>query len=383
MLTIPWTEDSGWGIAQIKPYGPLSLMPTASVLHYATECFEGMKAYRGQDGNVRLFRPERNAARFLKSATRIALPGFEPEAFLELIKSFVGHEAPKWLSKERDPETSGQWKEKMVYLRPTMIATQAALGVQRPKEALMYVIMVCFPDLDSTKPSVPAQVNGNGVQQKGANGGLRPTAKTGNAQMEGRGMKLLASSADQIRAFPNGWGYAKVGANYGPTLLAQGEARRRGYQQVLWLFGEENYVTEAGGANFFVLWDTAEGKRQLVTAPLDDQIILEGVTRDSVLNLVKEREPTLEVVERRFTMDEMMEASKEGRLVEAFACGTAFFVCPVQEVHSRGTDVLLPLATTQGDGNDGKELSMRVKGWLKDIMYGREENGWGVVIEEQ
>lgn len=375
MLTISWTEESGWAAPQIKPYGPLSLMPTASVLHYATECFEGMKAYRGVDGKVRLFRPERNAARFRRSAERIALPSFEEGEFLRCLERFVGYEAPKWLGKERGDD--GVYKEKMVYLRPSMIATQAAIGVQKPKEALMFVVMVCFPDLARTKVQ-PTLGNGetNGVRQE-------EVTKSGNAMMTGRGMKLLASNADQIRAFPNGWGWAKVGANYGPTLLAQGEARRRGYEQVLWLFGQDNVISEAGGSNVFVLWDTPEGRRELITAPLDDGIILEGVTRDSVLRLVRSRVPGVDVVERTFSMDQVVKASEEGRLIEAFACGTAFFVCPIQEVHFRGKDVYWPLASTTGDGNEGKELSMKVKTWLGDIMYGREEHEWSVVIEEE
>ncbi|RMZ78718.1 hypothetical protein DV737_g3733, partial [Chaetothyriales sp. CBS 132003] len=390
MLTVNWSLTTGWSAPSIVPYGPFSIMPTASVLHYATECFEGMKAYRGVDGRVRLFRPEMNAKRLRRSAQRIALPDFDDGQFLQLLRRFVGLEAPKWLSREWDGETKA-YKEKMVYLRPTMIATQAGVGVQKPIEAMLFVVMVCFPDLDkpaaspSPSPSsrLPsAAVAGSTTTEQGAAG--KTVVRTGNAQITGRGMKLLASSADQVRAFPGGWGHAKLGANYGPTLLAQGDARARGYQQVLWLFGEQNFVTEAGASNFFVLWETVEGKRQLVTAPLDAGIILPGVTRDSVIRLVKEREASVEVVERMFTMDELVQAQEQGRLIEAFACGTAYFVSPVQEVDFRGKEVALPLkVTTDQDGNKGKELSMKLKGWLKDIMYGREGHEWGDVIAEE
>ncbi|RMD41725.1 hypothetical protein DV735_g3409, partial [Chaetothyriales sp. CBS 134920] len=387
MLTAHWALSTGWTAPTIVPYGPFSLMPTASVLHYATECFEGMKAYRGVDGRVRLFRPDLNAKRLRRSAQRIALPDFDDAEFLALLRKFVGYEAPKWLPREWDDETKA-YKEKMVYLRPALIATQPGVGVQRPIEAMLFVVMVCFPDLDkpSTAPpplSLPPTTSAATTEQ-GKETSKTPVVRTGNAQITGRGMKLVASSSDQIRAFPGGWGHAKLGANYGPTLLAQGEARARGFQQVLWLFGEQNFVTEAGASNFFVLWDTPEGKRELVTAPLDQGIILPGVTRASVIQLVRERVNGVEVVEKNFTMDELVQAQEQGRLIEAFACGTAYFVSPVQEIDFRGKDVALPLkATTDEEGDKGRELAIQLKGWLKDIMYGRESHEWGNVIEEE
>ncbi len=367
MLTVRWTEKHGWDAPEIRPYGPLSIMPTASVLHYATECFEGMKAYRGDDGRARLFRPDRNSRRFLQSATRIALPHFEPEEFLKLLKKFVGVEAPKWIAE----------KGSFIYIRPTMIATAAALGVQRPKEALMYIMMVCFPSLDdpsSKPPSVPSPLApvSNGVAES------KPTPS--------KGMRLLASKHDMIRAWPGGFGNAKVGANYGPSLLAQGEARSRGYDQILWLFGEECYVTEAGGSNFFVLWKNKQtGRREMVTAPLGDGVILEGVTRASVLDLVRSGRlgEDIDVTERRFTMQEVIEAQKEGRIIEAFGAGTAFFIAPVQDIHFRGEEIVLPLGGGARDGKRGDEFAMKVKGLLKDIMYGRLGHEWGVVIDEQ
>jgi branched-chain amino acid aminotransferase len=142
-----------------------------------------------------------------------------------------------------------------------------------------------------------------------------------------RGMKLLASQ-NGVRAWPGGFGYAKLGANYGPSLMANGEARARGYDQVLWLL--DGMVTEAGASNFFVIWRSREGKLQLVTAPLGDKIILDGVTRRSILQLVRERLvngsngfEAIEIVERQFTMEDIAEVIEEGRMVEAFAAGTA------------------------------------------------------------
>lgn len=272
-------------------------MPTASVLHYATECFEGMKIYRGHDSKLRIFRPDRNCSRMLKSATRIALPAFDPKELQKLIETLVAVDGEKWLPKSRPGS--------FLYLRPTMIANDDHLGVQRPKAALLYIIACCFPSLDT------------GI------GSLAPTAN-GLNQKEVAGLKLLASKEDTVRAWPGGFGFAKVGANYGPSLIAQDEARARGFHQVLWLLGKECDVTEAGASNFFVVWRTPEGRVQLVTAPLGDKIILDGVTRRSVIELAKERlAEDIEVVERTYTMYELEEAVVQGRLLEAFAAGTA------------------------------------------------------------
>ncbi|KAK6864015.1 branched-chain amino acid aminotransferase [Apiospora arundinis] len=339
MVCVPWKAKSGWGTPELKPYGPLSLMPTASVLHYATECFEGMKAYRGFDGKLRLFRPDCNAARMLMSSVRISLPAFEPSELEKLVLALMAVDGPKWLPRER-PGT-------FIYLRPTMIGTQAALGVQAPNEALLYIIASYMPIMDN------------------------PVG----------GMRLHTSPDDMVRAWVGGFGYAKVGANYGPSLLATQEARERGFGQILWLYGEQGYCTEAGASNFFVVWkDKETGKTQVVTAPLDDRLILDGVTRRSVLQLIRERlAEEVEVVERKYTIGEVMEASNEGRLVECFASGTAYFVMPISLIHHRGQDLPFPM----GKAGEGGAVTLKVKGWLKDIMYGGEQHPWGVVVPEE
>ncbi|KAI9801737.1 MAG: hypothetical protein M1825_003109 [Sarcosagium campestre] len=365
MVTAKWTSHGGWEAPEIKPYGAFSLMPTASVFHYATECFEGMKVYRGYDGKLRLFRPDRNAERMLISSARGALPPFAPSELEKLIARFVAYDCPKWLPKSRPGA--------FLYLRPTMIGTVAALGVQKPSEAMLFVIACVFPSYDNPQSIIGANPHPTDAEKK-----QRP------------GLKLLGSKEDMVRAWPGGFGYAKLGANYCGTLMAQSEARDQGYDQILWLFGSECFVTEAGAANFFVVWRTKEGALQLVTAPLDDKIILDGVTRRSVLELARNRLArtwdsgdgahieALEVVERKYTMHEVEEAVLEGRLVEAFSSGTAFFISPVSEIHFRGKDLHVPL----DQGTTGRYASL-MKTWLSNIMFGKETHAWGSVVEEE
>jgi branched-chain amino acid aminotransferase len=282
MVVATWKHRVGWSKPELKPYGPLSLQPTASCLHYATECFEGLKAYRGHDGKLRVFRIDHNVARLRTSAARISLPAFEPEEVKKLILSLLSADADRWLPKD---QAGG-----FLYVRPTMIGTSAQLGVQAPKEAMLFIVLAYMPRLD-----LPA-------------GGLR----------------LYSSPEDAVRAWVGGFGYAKIGANYGPSVMVLKEAVARGYHQVLWLYGQDRQCTEAGGCNFFVVWKRKDGKTELVTAPLDDKTILDGLTRRSCLELAKKRlGQEIEVTERKFTITEVVEAAAEGRLVESFAAGTA------------------------------------------------------------
>ncbi|KAH8893288.1 branched-chain amino acid aminotransferase II [Thozetella sp. PMI_491] len=340
MISCSWDAATGWDDPELKPYGAISLMPTASVLHYATECFEGLKVYRGYDGKLRLFRPDCNARRMLLSTLRISLPGFEPAELEKLIIALMSVDGPKWLPRDRP----GSY----LYLRPAVIGTQPQLGVQAPKKALLFITASFMPKMDSPKG----------------------------------GMRLHTNPEDMIRAWVGGFGYAKLGANYGPSLLATAEARERGFGQILWLYGPEGYCTEAGASNFFLVWRAKEsegGRVQLVTAPLDDKLILDGVTRRSILALARERlGADLEVTERKYTIDEVMEAHNEGRIVEAFAAGTAFFICPVSQIHHRGQDVHIPM----GQGESG-EYTAKLKGWMRDIMYGNEQHEWGVIVPEE
>lgn len=203
---------------------------------------------------------------------------------------------------------------RFLYLRPTLIGSGPHLGVQTPKEALLFIIAVPWPD-PSKKPVAP---------------GTKP------------GLKLLASHPETIRAWPGGFGYAKLGANYGPSLSAHGQAQALGFDQVLWLFGEDRQVTEAGASNFFIIWENKDtGRLELVTAPLENQLILAGVTRRSVLELARSRltKPVgslapVDVVEKALTIGDVELAWKEGRVVEAFVSGTAVSHSWLENAHS-------------------------------------------------
>ncbi|KAL1893264.1 hypothetical protein Cpir12675_004197 [Ceratocystis pirilliformis] len=338
MITATWRSSTGWEAPELKPYGPLPLMPTSSVLHYATECFEGIKAYRGYDGKLRLLRPSKNAERMLMSCLRVSLPGFPPAEFEKLIYALLAIDGPRWLPASE----SGSF----IYLRPTMIGTQQQLGVQTPNEAMLFIIATYLPPMDA-----PAG-----------------------------GMKLLTSPTDMVRAWVGGFGYAKLGANYGPTLRATSEAKARGFNQILWLYGPEQFCTEAGASNFFVVWRTREGKTQLVTAPLDDKLILAGVTRSAVLGLARERmADDLEVVERKYSISEVMEAHVEGRLLEMFASGTAYFICPISNITHGEYSAVVPVGD---DGNSGL-VTEGLKSLLRDVVFGKEDHPYAVVVAEQ
>ena len=332
---IEWTEEDGWLDPKIVPYQNLSLDPATCVFHYAFECFEGLKAYKDKTGNVRLFRPDKNMARLNKSSARIALPTFEPTAFIDLINKFVQVE------KKSIPDQRGY----SLYLRPTMIGTQKTLGVGAPGSALLYVI---------ASPVGP----------------YYPT-----------GFKAVSLEATDyaVRAWPGGVGDKKLGANYAPCILPQLEAAARGFQQNLWLFGEEQYVTEVGTMNMFAaIKDKATGQKELVTAPLDGTI-LEGVTRDSVLALARERlvPEGWKISERKYTIKELYDASKEGRLIEAFGAGTAAIVSPVRKISWKGEIIDCGLKETEESG----EIALRMKNWIEGIQYGEEEHEWSYVTK--
>ncbi|KAK9371403.1 aminotransferase [Lipomyces kononenkoae] len=342
MLKVTWSSSTGWGVPEIVPYAPLPLDPAATVLHYANECFEGMKAYRSKStGKIRIFRPNLNAKRLNMSADRIALPSFDNDEFIALMRAYVAVEE-RWLAWSGNATFTVGDDNDFLYLRPMIIGTTPRLGLARPNDAMFLIIASKLPSWHS------------------------------------RPLRLLASSpAETVRAWPGGFGYAKVGANYGPTLQYQTHAASLGYDQVLWLFdAERRYVTEAGGANFFVVWRTDDAAVEFVTAPLELGTVLDGVTRRSVIELVRERMPDIRVTERQFSVDEIAAAVDSHRIIEAFACGTAYFIAPVAGINISGQEIPIPLKV---EGKSG-EYARTIRRWLEEIMYGETDHAWGVTV---
>ncbi|KAF2013009.1 branched-chain amino acid aminotransferase II [Aaosphaeria arxii CBS 175.79] len=347
-LTVAWTAKDGWLAPRISPYANLSLSPTTNVLQYASSCFEGMKLYRGYDGKLRLFRPLENCRRLLDSATRVSLPAFQPEELCTLIKKLCQIEGSRWLPKDTS-------RGSCLYIRPTIIGTDADLGYHVPQEALLYVVITYWPSATAATP-----------------------------------LKLLANTQQWVRAWPGGTGAAKAAANYGPGLPAHAEAKRRGFDQILWLFGPDGIVTEAGSTNIFIVWKAPAGKVELVTPSLDGGLILPGITRRSVLELARERfsrqsawvldgktveTQELTVIEREITISEILNAAKEDRLMGLFAVGTAFFVNPVSQIDTVDHSINI-------DPNAVPHAAL-LRQWLSDIMYGAEESGWTQIIDEK
>ena len=320
MVLVDWDATQGWHDARIVPYGPIPLEPSAAVFHYGQEIFEGMKAYRHEDGTIWTFRPERNAERFNNSARRLALPELPPTTFLDAIKELVTLDQA-WVPEAGTGETS-------LYLRPFMIATEEALGVRPSNKALFCVI------------ASPA----------GAYfaGGLKPVS--------------LWVSEKYVRAAEGGTGAAKCGGNYAASLASQAEGIEHGCDQVVFLdAAEHRYVEELGGMNLFFVY--ADGR--LVTPKLTGTI-LPGVTRSSLVELARER--GMDVQERLFSIDEWRDGVASGEITEVFACGTAAVISPVGRLAWNGGEVAMP---------DRHEVTMSLRQELLDIQYGRGEDGHG------
>ena len=325
MLAIRWDSTQGWYGAQVLPYGPLALDPAASVLHYGQEIFEGIKAYRHADGSIWTFRPEANGARLQRSARRLALPELPVVDFVESLRQLIavdGHWAPG------EVETS-------LYFRPFMIADEAFLGVRAAQKASYYVIA-------SPAGAYFAK-------------GVAPVA--------------IWLSTDYARAAKGGTGAAKCGGNYAASLLPQQEAVAQGCSQVLFLDPVEGkYLEELGGMNVFLVYKDGS----LVTPELSGSI-LEGITRDSILQLARDR--GIKVVERKVTLQEWRDGVASGEITEVFACGTAAVVTPIGQLKGKDFSV--------GDLNaPAGEVTMSLRQELTDIQYGRlpDRHGWLVKL---
>lgn len=319
MLTVEWTPEKGWHDARITAYGPLSLDPATAVLHYAQETFEGMKAYRHDDGSIWTFRPEENAERMKRSSHRLALPVLEPADFVQAVDALVAVDR-RWV-----PEAGS---EKSLYLRPFMIATEAFLGV-RPSHHVTFMVI--------------ASPAGSYFS-----GGIKPLT--------------LWLTEEYTRAGRGGMGAAKTGGNYASSLVAQQEAYDNGCDQVVFLDAQEGrYVEELGGMNMYFVYDDGS-----IVTP-ETGTILEGITRASIIELAGKLGHAVE--ERKFSIDEWRDGVASGEITEVFACGTAAVITPVGTLKWAGGEVA---------GNGTGELTMKIRQALIDIQYGRadDEHGW-------
>jgi branched-chain amino acid aminotransferase len=324
MITIRWSEDRGWYEPRLEPYGPLTLDPATTVLHYAQELFEGLKAYRQADGSVVTFRPYANAARFVASCARMAMPPLPEELFVRSLELLVDTDRD-WV-----PTQEGH----SLYLRPFMIATQRGLGVNSPSSSYLFIVIA--------SPS-------------GAyfSGGVKPVS--------------VWLSEEYTRAAPGGTGAAKCGGNYAGAFVAQAEAVREGCDQVVWLDAKEHrWVEEMGGMNLFFVYGSGTAAR-IQTPPLTGTL-LPGITRDSLLKLAPDLGVPAE--ERPIAIDEWRAGNASGELSEVFACGTAAVITPVGRVKGKNGE------WSVGSGEPGP-VTMRLREELVGIQYGDRADPYG------
>lgn len=312
-----YTEKSGWGRAHIEPYGAIKLDPAASVLHYGQALFEGMKAFRQDDGSVSLFRPEFNWLRMCSGADRLCLAAPPRDLFMGGLQDLITQES-RWVPQD---------EVGALYIRPTLIGTEAFLGVRPSREVLFYILL-----------SPVASYYGRG----------------------GAPLRIWVEDKS-IRAAPGGLGAVKAGANYAASLKTAQTAKRLGFDQVLWLDSEHQGIEEVGTMNvFWVLGD------EIITPALNGSI-LPGCTRDSVLAIL--RHEGRRVSERRITMTEIARAHAQGELIEAFGTGTAAVISPIGELCFKGET--LPIKPNH------RQVAPHLLEMLKGIQRGRRPDPFG------
>ncbi|XP_048374271.1 branched-chain-amino-acid aminotransferase, mitochondrial [Sphaerodactylus townsendi] len=329
MLTVEWSQENGWREPQVRPFQNLVMHPASSALHYSVQLFEGMKAFRGPDKQIRLFRPMLNMERMLRTALRTCLPPFDKSELLECIRQLI----------RVDQDWVPHSDSASLYIRPTFIGTEPSLGVAKPSHALLFVIL----------------------------GPVGPYFATGSFNP----VSLLADPR-YIRAWMGGVGDYKIGGNYGPTIYVQNEASKQDCQQVLWLYGDDHQLTEVGTMNIFMFWKNQQGDMELVTPPLNG-IILPGVTRQSLLDLAR-KWGEFRVSEKVITMAELIRGLEENRVKEVFGSGTACVVCPVNRIFYQNKYYHIPTM------ENGPDLSKRFLKELTDIQYGRVASDWAQPI---
>lgn len=319
----------GWQKPEITPMETLNLHPAAKVFHYAVELFEGMKAYRGVDGRIRLFRPDMNMARMNVTAFRSGLPTFDGHELIKAMSRLI------MIDSEWVPHTDAA----SLYIRPTLIGIEPTLGVASSDSALLYTIL--SPVGSYFKPGA---------------GGLK-----------------LYANPNYTRAWHGGVGDRKVGSNYGPTIHVQKEALKEGCHQVLWLYGDAHELTEVGVMNIFMLYINDNGERELITPPLDG-LILPGITRDSIIRLCRQW-GEFSVKEQKFTMPMVKQLARKGRLLEIFGAGTAAVISPIECIAYLGEEIAIPTTSHESP------LFHRLYDYLTGIQYGKIDHPWATVID--
>jgi len=320
MFIVDYDEGQGWHDARIVPYGPLPIDPASKVLHYSEEIFEGLKAYRAEDGSIQLFRPDCNIQRLNDSAARLCMPEIPYELALAGIVELVKLEKD-WVPYEKDTS---------LYIRPFMIGLDPALGVHSSHH-LQYIVIVC--PVGAYYPE-----------------GLNP-------------VKIYIEDED-VRAVKGGTGMAKTGGNYAASLRAGNRAEQKGYTQVLWLDGvHRKYIEEVGAMNVMF---KVNGK--ILTPDLNGSV-LPGITRRSCIQLLKDW--GYEVEERRISAEELFEAAENGTLEEAWGTGTAAVVSPIGELAEGDKKVII-------NNNQIGEVTQRLYDELTGIQWGRvaDPHGW-------
>lgn len=326
MFMMDYNDKSGWHDARIVPYAPLTLDPSAMVLHYGQTVFEGLKAYVTSDGEAQLFRPEKNIERLNRSNNRLCIPQIDEEFALKALKKLVA------IEKDWIPNVAGT----SLYIRPFVISTEPYLGVA-PSQNYQFIVIL---------------------------------SPVGAYYKEGINPVKIAVEDEYVRAVLGGTGEAKTGGNYAASLKAQENIADEGFAQVLWLDGvERKYIEEVGSMNVFFKIDG-----EVVTPKLTGSI-LEGVTRNSVLKLLKHW--NIPLVERKISIDELYEAYKAGVLEEAFGTGTAAVISPMGQLTWKGKNMVI---------NDGKTgpLSQKLYDTLTGIQYGNIEDpfNWMTSVED-
>jgi len=321
MVTIRWSQAKGWYDARLEPYGPFMLDPATSVFHYAQEFFEGLKAYRQDNGSIAMFRPDANAARFNSSARRMAMPELPEDTFIRALELLVTQDR-EWV-----PPGEGN----SLYLRPFMIATQRGLGVNHPSSEYLFCVIA--------SPAGPYFASG-----------VQPVT--------------VWLSQEYTRAAPGGTGAVKCGGNYAAAFNAQQQAVDQGCDQVVWLdAAEHRWVEEMGGMNLFFVYND----NKIVTPALTGTL-LPGITRDSLLRLAPEL--GLAAEEGKISIDQWQAECAAAELTEVFACGTAAVITPVGAVKGEHSDWLV------GDGTPGP-VTLRLREELMGIQYGHLADPFG------